>query len=345
MDTRLVFESDYTNGAHPEVLEALVKTNMQSAASYGDDEFSASAKQKIRKACDIADDAPIYFIAGGTQTNLVVISSVLNNYEGAVTVATGHINGHEAGAIELSGHKVMTLPHHTGKLDADELDTFVGTFYADANHEHMVFPALVYISHPTEYGTLYTKKELTAIRKTCDKYGMKLYLDGARLAYGLASRTTDVTLEDIAKLCDIFYIGGTKCGALAGEALVFPHGDAPAHFMTQIKQRGALLAKGRITGVQFDALFTDGLYFNIGKNAIDKAEALKELLERKGYQFFIDSPTNQQFIVAENKKLEEFSKYVRYGFWEKYDDEHTVIRLATSWSTTDEDIEKLAKYL
>ena len=338
------FQSDYIMGAHPEILRRLGETNFEALAGYGFDKYCDSAKEKIKAACG-CPDGDVWLIAGGTQTNAIVISSMLARYEGVISTVTGHIGFHEAGSIEYTGHKVFLLPHHNGKLDADELDCFINDFYADDNHEHMVFPGMVYISHPTEYGTLYTKYELTKISAICKKNNIPLFLDGARLGYGLMSRDTDLSLPEIASLCDVFYIGGTKVGALCGEAVVFTKNNTPKHFMTSIKQHGGLLAKGRLLGVQFDTLFTDGLYFEISKNAIDQSEKLKKLLADKGYRFHLDSPTNQQFIIVENGKLEELKKNVAVGFWEKYDDSHTVVRLATSWATTDADIEELAKYL
>lgn len=338
------FESDYILGAHPEILKRLVSTNLEPLSGYGSDKYTEIAKKKIKKACN-APDADVWFITGGTQTNAVVIASMLERYEGVISADTGHIEAHEAGAVEYTGHKVLTLPHHMGKIDADELRAFTAAFYADANHEHMVPPGMVYISHPTEYGTLYSKDELTKISEVCREYGMTLFLDGARLGYGLASRSADLDLENIAALCDVFYIGGTKVGALCGEAVVFTKGNMPRHFLTLVKQQGALIAKGRLLGVQFDTLFTDDLYFKISENAIDKAEKLKKLLCDKGYEFFIDSPTNQQFVVIEDSALEKLRENVAVGFWEKPDDTHTVVRFATSWATTDEDIENLAKYI
>ena len=340
----LYFENDYSEGAHEIVLEALVKTNYEKLSGYGTDDYCEKAKAKIKAACQ-CDTAEVHLLVGGTQTNQVVIDTVLEAYEGVVAAQTGHVSVHEAGAIEFTGHKVLTVPEHDGKMDADELNDYLETFFNDANHEHMVFPGMVYISHPTEYGTLYTKDELENISKVCNEYKIPLYLDGARLGYGVMAKDTDVDIPTIAKYCDIFYIGGTKVGALCGEAIVFTKGNMPKYFTTMVKQHGALLAKGRLLGVQFDTLFTDDLYLKIGKSAIDTAELLKKGLQDKGYRFYLDSPTNQQFIILENSKLEELSKHVRYGFWEKYDDSHTVIRFATSWATTKEDVEKLMELL
>lgn len=339
----LYFSSDYMEGCHPNILRRLSEINMDKNPGYGTDAICESAKNEIRAACG-KPDAEVYFLVGGTQTNAVVIKSMLRSYEGVVAAATGHVAVHEAGAIEAGGHKVLTLPEHNGKLDAAEVEEYIATFYKDANHEHMVKPGMVYISHPTEYGTLYTKAELEALHGVCAKYNIPLFLDGARLGYGLAATGTDVTLETIADNCDVFYIGGTKVGAMFGEAVVFT-GKAPEGFFSIIKQNGALLAKGWMLGVQFDELFTDGLYLKCGKNAIDCAERLKAGLISKGYNMYLDSPTNQQFIVIETAKLEELGKQVAYGFMETYDAEHTVIRFATSWATRMEDVEKLIELL
>lgn len=340
----IYFESDYTEGAHPKILERLIETNMIQASGYGHDEFCESAKNKIRKTIN-CPNAQIQFITGGTQTNQIVIDTMLKPFEGVISAQTGHVNSHEAGAIEYTGHKVIPIPQHEGKIDGTELNDYLETFFSDGNNEHMVFPGMVYISHPTEYGTLYTKDELTKISSVCRKNNMPLFMDGARLGYGVMAKSTDLSLEDIAELCDVFYIGGTKCGALCGEAVVFTKNNMPSHFENLVKKHGALLAKGRLLGVQFDALFTDNLYFEISKNAIDTAEALKKALKEKGYRFLLDSPTNQQFVILENKFMEELKKSVKFNFWEKYDNNHTVVRFATSWSTKMENVEKLINLL
>lgn len=336
----LWFASDYMEGAHEKILQRFLETNMEKTSGYGTDPYSHSAKEKIREACN-CPEAKIFFLTGGTQTNAVVISTVLKPYEGVVAVESGHIGTHEAGAIEASGHKVLTLPSHEGKICAGELKDYLETFWQDDNYEHMVFPGMVYISHPTEYGTLYTAEELKQISEICRSYKIPLYMDGARLGYGLMSRDTDVDLPKIAKLCDVFYIGGTKVGALCGEAVVFTKNNMPAHFMTMVKQHGALLAKGRVLGLQFDTLFTEGLYFQISKHAIDMAQRLKAGLKEKGCRFYIESPTNQQFIILPNQQIEALKEKVAFSFWEKYDEEHTVIRLATCWATCEEDVEAL----
>ena len=340
----LHFECDYNNGCHPKVLERLCETNSERQSGYGFDAYSESAKERIRLAC-ACPDAEITFLAGGTQTNAVVISAMLKGYEGVVAAETGHVAAHESGAIEYTGHKVLTIPEHSGKIDAQELETFVSRFYADGNYEHMVFPGMVYLSWPTEYGTLYTRRELEAIYGVCRRFEMPLYIDGARLGYGLMSKVCDLTLPELAQLCDVFYIGGTKVGALCGEAVVFPKGGAPRHFFSTVKQHGALLAKGRVCGVQFDALFTDGLYFSLSKNAIDMAEKLKTLLREKGYTFFLETETNQQFVIVDDGKLKELEKAVVVSFWSKPDPAHTVIRFCTSWSTTPEEMEALRRIL
>ena len=340
----LFFVNDYCEGAHEAILKRLMETNMEKVPGYGQDPFCDKAKEKIKEACG-CPDGEVYFLVGGTQTNAVVIASVLNRYEGVLSAVTGHVNAHEAGAIEFTGHKVLELPQKDGKICAADLRKLAERFYGDENHEHMVFPGMVYISHPTEYGTLYSRKELEELSAVCREYKMPLYLDGARLIYGIASTETDVTLQDIAKLCDVFYIGGTKAGTLCGEAVVFTGNTMPKHFLTRVKQHGALLAKGWFLGVQFDTLFTDDLYMKISKNAIETAARLKEILKEKGYDFYIDSPTNQIFVEMEDEKLKELEKNVRVSFWEKTDEKHTVVRFATSWATDMEKVEKLREYL
>ena len=344
MADKLLFASDYQEGAHEAILNAFVSTQMEQNPGYGTDKYSASAAEKIKKACN-APDAQVAFITGGTQTNQLVIDACLQPYEGVVSAVTGHVAVHEAGAIEFTGHKVLEVPQVNGKIEAETLKKYLATFYADANHEHMVFPGMVYISHPTEVGTLYTKAELEALHTICQEYKIPLYMDGARMAYGLMSSETDVDLPTIAKYCDVFYIGGTKCGALCGEAIVFTHNNMPAHFVTRIKQHGALLAKGWVTGMQFDVLFTDDLYMKLGRHAIELADYMKAQLKAKGHRFFIDSPTNQQFIIMPNDKLAEFGEKIGYSFWEPYDEEHTVIRLCTSWATKKENLDHMLSLL
>ena len=344
----LSFQCDYAEGCHQEILDLMARTNREGIIGYGCDEYSARAKKKIAAACGYRDDESqpeIFFLVGGTQTNQVVISTMLDSYQGVIAADTGHIGVHEAGAIEYTGHKVLTIPHKNGKLDAADVKSLLKKFYGDGSYEHMVFPGMVYISHPSEYGTLYTLEELTALSEVCREYDIPLFLDGARLGYGLMAEGTDVTMADIARLTDVFYIGGTKLGALFGEAVVFAPGKAPKHFYTMTKQHGAMLAKGWLLGLQFDALFTDDLYMKAGRNAIEKAGRLRKLLAAKGYNFFMENPTNQIFVVVENGKLKELEKNVCVSFWEAVDDSHTVVRFATGWATTDKMLDELDTYL
>lgn len=338
------FENDYAEGAHPAVLQHLIDTNLIQQPGYGTDCWCDSAKEKIRLACQ-APDADIHFIVGGTQTNAVVIGTMLAPYEGVIAAETGHINVHEAGAIEFTGHKVLTVPQHEGKIWAGELEAYLKTFWADGTHEHMVFPGMVYLSHPTEYGTLYSREELTAISGVCRAYNIPLFMDGARLGYGLMSPHTDVDLPFLAQVCDVFYIGGTKVGALCGEAVVFPRGNAPRHFITMVKQRGAMVAKGRLLGVQFDALFTDDLYRTISAHAIRMAMKLKEGFRAKGYPLLLDSPTNQQFVILDKEQFARLAKDFKFCIWESVDETHTAVRFATSWATREEDVAALLSAL
>ncbi|HFU4459044.1 TPA: low specificity L-threonine aldolase [Streptococcus suis] len=341
----LHFENDYNKGAHPALLEALVVSNQEGLSGYGTDSYTESAIEKI-KVATACPHAQITFLTGGTQTNQIIISSMLASYEGVIAADTGHISTHEAGAIEFTGHKVMTLSHKDGKITANDVDSYIKDFYADANHAHMVHPGMVYISHPTEYGTLYSRSELEALSRVCRIHNIPLFLDGARLGYGLASPESDLDLQAIAELTDVFYIGGTKLGALLGEALVFTKNNQPKNFVSIVKHHGALLAKGRVTGVQFDCLFTDDLYLELGRHAIAMAEQLIQILEEKGFQFYLKSPTNQQFVIVKNEELTRLTEAgIAYGFWEKYDDSHSVIRFATSWSTSQEDLDELRKIL
>ena len=338
------FECDYNNGAHPKVLEALVKTNGEITDTYGFDRYSLSAKEKIRMACE-APEADIFFLGGGTQTNATVIDGLLRSFEAVVTVETGHIAVHEAGAVEHSGHKVITLPSHDGRLNATELDNWMQVFDADESRDHVPQPGMVYISLPTELGTLYTSQEIDAIYRICEKWQLKLFIDGARLGYGIAASEGDITLPWLARHCDAFYIGGTKVGALCGEAVVFPQGNAPRGFFSLIKQHGALFAKGRLCGVQFDALFTDGLYLNIAQHAISMAHKLKELFREKGLRMYIDSPTNQQFVVLPNEQMHQLEQQVQFTHWGPFDADHFICRFVTSWATKEEDLATLRSIL
>ena len=339
-ENRLNFASDYLEGAHPAILQRLQETNFLKSPGYGTDDFSESAREKIREACQ-APGAEIFFLAGGTQTNVTVIDALLRPWQGVLAAETGHISVHEAGAIEAGGHKVLTLEQQEGKITADTVHQYAEKWMNDENHDHMVAPGMVYISQPTESGTLYLLQELEALSSVCREEGLLLYADGARLAYSLACPINDVMLPDLARLCDVFYIGGTKCGALFGEAVVFPKAGTALHFFTIVKQHGALLAKGRIAGIQFDTLFTEELYQTIGQNAIQAADRIRKALIKKGYKFAFDTPTNQIFIVLDQQQMKRLSCQVEMSFWEKPDEEHTIMRIATSWATSREDVDRL----
>lgn len=341
-------ESDYNNGAHEVVLRHLVETNQERTQSYGDDCFSEQARQLIRKTCE-APEAQIWFLAGGTQTNATIIDCALQPYEGVICADTAHINVHEAGAIEFTGHKVIALPSNQGKLEATTLTSYLSAFFADETAEHMVRPGMVYITFPTELGTLYNLDELMALHDICQQYGLLLYVDGARLAYGLAA-SKDITLPLLSRLVDIFYIGGTKCGALCGEAVVFPRGNAPSHMLSRIKRHGSLLAKSRVVGVQFEALFqpsgSSTPYLSIGQQAVALAMRLRRLfVERLGYAPFIDSPTNQQFYIIPNSDLDRLRRHIGFEVWCPVDASYTACRFVTSWATTEQEIEMLEQQI
>lgn len=344
LNPMLHFESDYNNGAQETVLKHLLETNDERTQSYGDDRFSEHARALIREAAG-APDANIYFLAGGTQTNATILDCLLEPFEGVLCCDTAHINVHESGAVEATGHKVIAIPNVQGKLMCEDLRHWLQAYFADDTAEHMVRPGAVYITFPTELGTLYSLDELKALREVCDDYKLKLYVDGARLCYGLAA-SHDVTLPQLAALVDAFYIGGTKCGALCGEAVVFPRGDAPSHMLSRIKRHGALLAKSRVVGVQFEALFTDGLYFQIGQQAVRLAQRLREFfVNGKGYRPFIDSPTNQQFFIVPNADLDALRRVAGFENWCPVDADHTAVRFVTSWATSEEEVEELTRLL
>ncbi len=332
------FESDYNNGCHEAILRRLIETNDERATGYGLDEFCNAAKEKIRTACG-KPDADVFFLVGGTQTNATVIDSMLHSYQGVLSVETGHINVHESGAIEFGGHKVLALPSHDGKMDAGELREWLEAFYGDIAYEHMVFPGMVYITFATEMGTIYTRAELEAIYDVCKHYELPLFIDGARLGYGMAEGC-DVTLQQLANLCDVFYLGGTKCGALCGEAVVFPHHNAPAHFFTIVKQHGALMAKGRLLGIQFDTLMTDDLYFKIARHAVNQAMRLRDAFVSKGYKMYSNSPTNQQFVLLDSEKIARLEKDFVFEQWFPVGDMMNC-RFVTSWATLPTDVDAL----
>lgn len=336
----LDFSSDYTRPGHPLLVDAIAKNQGTQFLPYGTDPVSSRAKARIREACR-APKAGVHFLLGGTQTNQLTIDALLRSFEGVIAADTGHVSAHEAGAIEHGGHKVLTIPHQNGKLTADAVANYCEAFYADENHTHMVFPGMVYLSQPTEYGTLYFREELRALRRVCDRYSLRLYVDGARLAYALGAKENDVSLADLAAVCDAFYIGGTKCGALFGEALVVPDPSRTPQLFTVIKQHGALLAKGALLGLQFDALFAGGLYLSVGQSAVAFASQIRRALTEKGYNQPLLSETNQIFLTLPDAALEALKQQVRVSFWEKADAGHTVVRIATDWATTQEDVDAL----
>ena len=338
------FECDYNNGAHPKVLENLVKYNDAKPTPYGFDEFSERAKQRIREAIGMPD-AQIFFLTGGTQTNATTIDSMLYQYEGVICVGSGHINVHEAGAVEFTEHKIITITDNNGKMEAKTLDKYLDDYMHDGNKDHAVHPGLVYITFPTELGTLYTAKELNDLYQVCQQYEIPLYIDGARLGYGLMADDCDITLPYLARHCDVFYIGGTKIGALCGEAVVFTNRQAHKHFFSIQKQHGAVIAKGALIGLQFDALFTDNLYFELSRHAIDMAMRMKKIFQQKGCEFFIDSPTNQQFVILPNETVERLAGHIEFTHWGKADIHHTICRFVTSWATTQEEIDELKRLL
>lgn len=340
----IYFNSDYMAGAHPEIMEALVATNLEHTAGYGNDSYTAEAKRLIREAVG-NDSAQVFFLVGGTQTNATVIDGILARHEGVVAADSGHIAVHESGAIEASGHKVLTLPHHDGKLSAEGVDRYITEFYADETYEHMVAPGMVYISQPTEYGTIYSLTELEALSEVCRRHSIPLYIDGARLGYGLKAEGADFTLRDIARLADVFYIGGTKVGALFGEAVVVSNPRLLGNLFPLVKQHGALLAKGRLLGLQFGVLFRDGLYERIGGKAVKQAIAIREAFRKAGYEVVIESPTNQQFLRLPNDVIDHLRRDVSFDYWGARGQKQSIVRFVTSWATTDEQIEQLLKLI
>ena len=334
----LRFACDYQEGCIPEILERLNDVNLEASPGYGEDEYCRRARDVVREAVG-NPEARVMFFIGGTQTNSIVIHGLLRSYEGVLSAETGHVCGHEAGAVEATGHKVLPLPHTDGKLCAETVARYIDDFRADGNRDHMVWPGMVYISQPTEYGTLYTLDELEALSRVCRSRSIPLYMDGARLGYALAAPACDMTLRDVARLCDIFYIGGTKCGALLGEAVVIPRAGLIPHLFTTIKQQGALLAKGWVLGVQFDTLFTDGLYLDIAREAIDTAARLADGLAAAGFRTAFQPITNQIFLRLDPESLQTLAAVTTFSPWEKLADGTQIVRLATSWATQMEEIE------
>jgi len=342
----LHFDCDYMEGAHPEVMRRLMETNLEQTPGYGNDRYTGNAKKLILEACGLdGETGKVFLLVGGTQTNATVIDGLLARHEGVLSADTAHINVHEAGAIESTGHKVLALPSYDGKVKAADIEKYIKDFYADESHMHMVTPGMLYISHPTELGTLYSFSELEAISRVCRKAGIPLYLDGARLGYGLAADGTDVTLKDVARLCDVFYIGGTKIGTLFGEAVVVTRPDLLRDFTPLVKQHGALLAKGRLLGVQFETLFTDGLYMEISRHAVNMAMKLKKAFTDNGYRLFIDSPTNQQFVYLPNEEIDRLRKIASFELWGPRKDKETPVRFVTNWATREEDVNEFISHL
>ncbi len=336
----IYFNSDYLEGAHPSIMVKMAETNMVQTVGYGEDEYCEAAREKIKTACQ-APEADVHFLVGGTQTNTTVIAAILRPWQGVIAAVSGHINCHEAGAIESTGHKVITLPTDNGKITAQQVADYVEWHKNDESTEHIVQPGMVYISHPTEAGTLYTKAELTELYDTCRRYGLPLYIDGARLGYGLAAEESDMTLPEFARLCDVFYIGGTKVGALFGEAVVIMNESLKKDFRFIMKQRGGRLAKGRLLGIQFDALFTDDLYFKISRHAIEMAHQIRDIFVSAGYPLLFDSPTNQQYPIMPDAELAEIGKSFGYEYWERVDKTHSGVRFCASWATTQENVDAL----
>lgn len=342
---RASFESDYNNGCLPEILRRLSETNDKKSSGYGFDPYTERAKDRIRKACDMTE-AEVHFLVGGTQTNATAIDSLLQGCEGVLSVDTGHINVHESGAVEAFGHKVLVLPGIAGgKMAASQINDYMRKFLADETYPHMVQPGMVYITLPTELGALYSRKELAEIYTVCQQYGLRLYVDGARLGYGLMAEGNDINLPFLAHHCDAFYIGGTKVGALLGEALVYTNTRAPKYIFTIIKRHGALLAKGRVLGLQFDTLFTDDLYFRVSRHAIDMAQALRRVFAKHGLSLGIDSPTNQQFVILSKEQKQRLAEEIAFEIWEPLPDDHLLCRFVTCWATTEADIAALDEAL
>lgn len=336
----IYFNSDYLEGAHPSIMVKMAETNMVQTVGYGEDEYCEAAREKIKVACQ-APEADVHFLVGGTQTNTTVIAAILRPWQGVISAVSGHINCHETGAIESTGHKVITLPTDNGKITAQQVADYVEWHRNDESTEHIVQPGMVYISHPTEAGTLYTKAELTELYDTCRRYGLPLFIDGARLGYGLAADESDMTLPEFARLCDVFYIGGTKVGALFGEAVVIMNESLKKDFRFIMKQRGGRLAKGRLLGIQFDALFTDDLYFKISRHAIEMAHQIRDIFVSAGYPLLFDSPTNQQYPIMPDAELAEIGKSFGYEYWERVDETHSGVRFCASWATTQENVDAL----
>ena len=336
----ILFQCDYNEGAHPKIMERLMATNMEQTVGYGEDEYCAQAAAQIRKACG-NENLAVHFLVGGTQTNMTVIDAALRSHQGVLCAGSGHINVHETGAVESCGHKVLGLPGTDGKITAAQVEAAYLAHVNDSSFEHMVQPKMVYISNPTELGTVYSKQELTELSSVCHKYDLYLFMDGARLGYGLASAENDMTLADIASLCDVFYIGGTKVGALFGEAVVINNAELAVDFRYFMKQKGGMLAKGRLLGLQFDTLFTDHLYEEVSAHAIAMADKLRAAFEKKGYPYLVENGTNQIFPIIPDADLEILGKKFGYCYQERVDADHSAVRFCTSWATSEENVNAL----
>ena len=336
----ILFQCDYNEGAHPKVMEKLMETNLEQTVGYEEDEHCARAAALIRKACG-DDSLAVHFLVGGTQANMTVIAAALRPHQGVIAAQTGHINGHETGAVEATGHKVLALPQKDGKISASQVKDLCEAHLNDASFEHTVQPKMVYISNPTEYGTLYTRKELEALHEVCRRYGLYLFLDGARLGYGLAAADNELDLPMIAACCDVFYIGGTKVGALFGEAVVMSNDELKKDFRYLIKQKGGMLAKGRLLGVQFEALFEDGLYMEISRHADRLADKLREAFTQAGFPFLVENQTNQIFPVIPDSVLKKLGENYGYTYQERVDETHSAVRFCTSWATKEDNIDRL----
>lgn len=334
------FQCDYSEGAHPRILERMMQTNFEQTVGYGEDHYCEMARVLVQKACG-RPDADVHFLVGGTQANATVISSVLRPHQGVLCVRSGHINVHETGAIEHSGHKVLALEGTDGLLSADSVRAAMEEHLAEDGPEHTVQPGMVYISFSTEVGTVYTLSQLKELSAVCREYGLPLFIDGARMGYGLASDGCDVTLNDIADLADVFYIGGTKQGAFFGEAVVIVNESLKKDFRYFIKQNGGMLAKGRLLGIQFMTLFEDGLYFELSEHAVAQAMRIRDAFASKGYRFLVESPTNQQFPILPNSEMERLSADFKFSVWQKIDEDHTAVRFCTSWATKAEAVDAL----
>ncbi len=334
------FNNDYNHGAHPSVLQALLNTNNESYGGYGLDIWCEKARVEIRKSINKMD-ADVHFLVGGTQANFTVIDSALRPFQSVISADTGHIHAHETGAVEHTGHKIETLPHTNGKITAQQIANKCELYRTSGIKEHITQPKMVYISYPTEVGSIYSKKELEDIRKVCDEYKLYLFIDGARMGYGLGSPMADITPEDLGKLADVFYFGGTKCGTLCGEAVVILNDNLKEDFRSCIKQNGGMFAKGWLLGLQFYTLFENGLYFDITKKAVTLALKIKDAFVNKGFKLYSDSPTNQQFVILDKKSMDTLSENYIFEFEEQIDEDNFAVRFCTAWSTTEQEVDTL----